>query len=174
MNNFSVVNTTFNDLLKSLTPFQINKINDEEQLINISRNISLAETITLTFSNSTYTFPKAFRKLVLGLRQRGVTTFATVWCYEPDGPGDFADSTAKGWKWYPGDDVVDWFGLDVFPADHFDPSEPDTNRNGLTKKGRSELFMKFAEQRGKPGGTRQNGPAVCRSRRQRVGVDETR
>lgn len=95
-------------------------------------------------------FPQAFRKLVEALRARTVKNFATVWCYEPDAPADFADSTAQGWKWYPGDDVVDWFSLDPFDADHFDPSLPDSSGGVVTKKGKSELFLKFAQARGKP------------------------
>lgn len=95
-------------------------------------------------------FPVAFRKLVEGLRSRGVTKMATVWCYEPDAEADFADSTEAGWKWYPGDDVVDWFSLDVFDADHFDPDLPDSTGTRPTKKGRSELFLQFAEARDRP------------------------
>jgi len=95
-------------------------------------------------------FPKAFRKLVLELRRRGHNHFATVWCYEPDADASFADSNATGWKWYPGDDVVDWFGLDLFQVEHFDPALPDSGRGGLTKKGKSEAFLRFAEARGKP------------------------
>ncbi len=102
-----------------------------------------------------YILPRAFRKLVEGVRERGADNFATVWCYEPDAPGDFADSTGRGgWKWYPGDDVVDWFGLDPFDADHFDPDEPDSIQRGdrwvLTKKGKTEKFLRFAHARGKP------------------------
>jgi len=97
-----------------------------------------------------WAFPLAFRKLVNGLRVRGVSEFASIWCYEPDADPDFADSTEEGWKWYPGDDVVDWFGLDLFDADHFDPGMPDSAGNRLTKKGRSEAFIKFAKSRGKP------------------------
>ncbi|MBT3233688.1 MAG: T9SS type A sorting domain-containing protein [Calditrichaeota bacterium] len=102
-----------------------------------------------------YIFPRAYRKFVEGLRRRGVDNFATVWCYEPDAAADFADSTDRGgWKWYPGDDVVDWFGLDPFDADHFDPAGPDSiDRGGqwvLTKKGKSEKFLSFAEAREKP------------------------
>ena len=97
-----------------------------------------------------WTFPKAYRKLVEELRDRGVKNIATVWCYEPDAPADFADSTVQGWKWYPGDDVVDWFSLDPFPKEHFDPSLPDSVGGEITKKGKSELFLKFAEERGKP------------------------
>ena len=95
-------------------------------------------------------FPKAYRKLVEELRARDVKNIATIWCYEPDAPADFADSTAQGWKWYPGDDVVDWFSLDPFPKEHFDPSLPDSSGGQITKKGKSELFLKFAEERKKP------------------------
>jgi|GEM_PF-2429242 len=101
-----------------------------------------------------FILPLAFRKLVLGLRERGVENIATVWCYEPDAPDDFADSTNRGWKWYPGDDVVDWFGLDPFDVDHFDPDLPDSveqrERMVITKKGKTEKFLRFAEERGKP------------------------
>jgi Glycosyl hydrolase family 26 len=97
-----------------------------------------------------YIYPLAFRKLVTELRQRGVPEFATVWCYEPDAPADFADSTAQGWKWYPGDDVVDWCGLDPFLMEHFNPALPDTSRGQLTPKGRSESFLRFAQSRRKP------------------------
>ncbi len=97
-----------------------------------------------------YIYPLAFRKLVTQLRARGINNFASVWCYEPDAPADFADSSAQGWKWYPGDDVVDWFGLDPFDMDHFNPTLPDSFRGDLTKKGRTERFLQFAEQRRKP------------------------
>ncbi len=95
-------------------------------------------------------FPKAYRKLVGELRTRSVDCAATVWCYEPDAEADFADSTEEGWKWYPGDDIVDWFGLDLFDVEHFDPDEPDSLRGELTLKGRSEAFLRFAHERGKP------------------------
>ncbi len=101
-----------------------------------------------------FILPLAYRKLVEGIRERDVDNFATVWCYEPDAPNDFADSTDRGWKWYPGDDVVDWFSLDPFDADHFDPDEPDSveGRNGwsISKKGKTEQFLSFARERGKP------------------------
>jgi hypothetical protein len=95
-------------------------------------------------------YPLAFRKLVSELHARGVTQFATVWCFEPDADADFADSSAQGWKWYPGDDVVDWFGLDPFDMEHFNPDLPDSSRGEITPKGRSEAFLRFARERGKP------------------------
>jgi hypothetical protein len=97
-----------------------------------------------------YIYPLAFRKLVTELRSRGVPEFATVWCFEPDAAADFEDSTGQGWKWYPGDDVVDWFGLDPFDMEHFNPALPDTARGQLTPKGKSEAFLRFAEERRKP------------------------
>ena len=101
-----------------------------------------------------FIYPLAFRKLVEELRERDVDNFATVWCYEADAASDFADSTREGWKWYPGDDVVDWFGLDPFDAAGFDPDEPDSlirgDRRIITKKGKTELFLRFARERGKP------------------------
>jgi len=101
-----------------------------------------------------FIYPLAFRKLVEELRDRDVDNFATVWCYEADAAADFADSTEDGWKWYPGDDVVDWFGLDPFDAAGFDPDLPDsTDRGGrrnITKKGKTEAFLRFARERGKP------------------------
>jgi len=101
-----------------------------------------------------WVFPLAFRKLVEGLRDRDVENFASIWCYEPDAPDDFADSTREGWKWYPGDDVVDWFGLVPFDVDHFDPDTPDSveqrERWVISKKGKTEKFLRFAEARGKP------------------------
>jgi hypothetical protein len=97
-----------------------------------------------------YIFPLAFRKLVTELRAHGINNFASVWCYEPDAPPDFADSSTQGWKWYPGDDVVDWFGLDPFDMEHFNPALPDSFLGQLTKKGKSEAFLRFAQQRRKP------------------------
>ncbi|NQT35674.1 T9SS type A sorting domain-containing protein [bacterium] len=101
-----------------------------------------------------FIYPLAFRKLVEELRDRGIDNFATVWCYEPDAGSDFADSNRAGWKWYPGDDVVDWFGIDPFDVAGFDPDLPDSISRGdlrnITKKGKTELFLSFARERRKP------------------------
>ncbi len=50
-----------------------------------------------------------YRKIVRLFREAGAGDLtAFCWCFEPRaGPGRFMD-------WYPGDDVVDWFGLDIF------------------------------------------------------------
>jgi hypothetical protein len=45
---------------------------------------------------------------------------------------------------------VDWFGLDVFDADHFDQSLPDTLRGEITRKGKSERFLGMARTKQRP------------------------
>jgi hypothetical protein len=64
-----------------------------------------------------YAYPVAFRKIVNMFRASGVTNVAFVWCYEPAAADDFDAVDASGNpKWYPGDDVVDWFSIDLFSA----------------------------------------------------------
>jgi len=52
-------------------------------------------------------FPEAFRKIVSTFRDEGALNVAFVWCFEPGGRRDFM-------KWYPGDQWVDWWGIDLF------------------------------------------------------------
>jgi len=69
-----------------------------------------------------YVFPQAYRKLVERFRARGVTNVAYVWCIVPQGDPDIFGRNSSGQaRWYPGDDVVDWFGLDVFDRIEFTP-----------------------------------------------------
>lgn len=98
-----------------------------------------------------YYYVTAFRKIVNMYAARGFRdSIATVWCYEPDGPNNFDSVGVNGALWYPGDDFVDWFGLDVFDAAHFDPLEPDTLRGTITRKGKSERFLAMARTKSKP------------------------
>lgn len=55
------------------------------------------------------TYVAAYRKVVDIFRAAGADdNVAFCWCFEPRaGPRRFMD-------WYPGDDYVDWFGLDIF------------------------------------------------------------
>ncbi len=60
----------------------------------------------------------AYRRIAAALDRHGLDDVATVWCYAPDSDDkDFA-------KYYPGDDVVHWWAIDLFSAEHFD--QPDT------------------------------------------------
>jgi hypothetical protein len=96
-----------------------------------------------------FDYPAAYRKIVEIFRAEGVTNAAYIWCYHPDGPADFADvDPERGARWYPGDDVVDWFGLDVFDADDF--SGPRERDGTLLPAGRSEAFLRMALEHGKP------------------------
>jgi hypothetical protein len=98
-----------------------------------------------------YYYVTAFRKITDMYAARGFRdSIATVWCYEPDAPNDFDSVGVNGPLWYPGDQYVDWFGLDVFDANHFDPAEPDYRNGQITKKGKSERFLAMARSKGKP------------------------
>ncbi len=98
-----------------------------------------------------YLYVTMFRKIVDIFAAKGFRdSIATNWCYEPDAANDFDSVDAKGALWYPGDEYVDWFGLDVFDSEHFDQSLPDTDRRGITKKGKSERFLAMARMKQKP------------------------
>lgn len=93
-------------------------------------------------------YPIAYRRIVEMFRDEGAHNAAFVWCYEPSAPGDFDASDAHGMRWFPGPDVIDWFGLDVFDTADFSGSH---GRSGLeTKLDRSERFLRMAEKYGKP------------------------
>jgi hypothetical protein len=103
------------------------------------------------FGYHPYLYPVAFRKIVDRFRARGVDSAAWVWCYYPSGaPNDFDSTDARGARWYPGDDYVDWFGLDLFNAMDFDLALPDYNRGTITSKGKSERFLAMARDKGRP------------------------
>ncbi len=92
-----------------------------------------------------------FQKIVDRYKAKGYRdSVATIWCYEPDAANDFDSINNKGALWYPGDDYVDWFGLDVFDATHFDQTLPDFDRGSITKKGKSERFLSMARTKSKP------------------------
>lgn len=70
---------------------------------------------------SPWDYPLAYRRIVELFREEGCTDVAFVWAWEASSPGDFDERGPDGWKWYPGDDVVDWFGLDLFHPTDFSP-----------------------------------------------------
>jgi len=103
-------------------------------------------------------YPIAYRKTVEAFRAAGVDHAAYIWCYEPDGPNDF-DALIDGEPaWYPGDDVVDWFGLDLFGAEHFDPVH--AGRPGRpTAYDKSIRFLEMADLHDKPVMLSETAPA---------------
>ncbi|MFA6572302.1 MAG: glycosyl hydrolase, partial [Bacteroidota bacterium] len=97
-----------------------------------------------------YYYVTMFKKVVNMFAAKGLRdSIAVIWCYEPDAPNDFDSVDSRGARWYPGDEYVDWFGLDVFDAEHFDKSLPDYNRGTITRKGKSERFLAMARSKGK-------------------------
>ncbi len=102
------------------------------------------------FDYHAYEYPMAYRKIVKLFREEHVDNVAFIWCYEPSGPDDFDVKDARGWRWFPGDDVIDWYGLDVFEIDEF-VVQANTGRRGLTNKAaRAERFLAMAREHGKP------------------------
>lgn len=58
-------------------------------------------------------YKKAYRRIVDKMRQAGLKNVANVWCFAPDGTDrDFM-------KYYPGDNYVDWWAIDLFSDKHF-------------------------------------------------------
>ncbi|MCH8474493.1 MAG: hypothetical protein LAT55_04610 [Opitutales bacterium] len=61
-------------------------------------------------------FIAAWKYVVAFLKARKVD-FASVWCWAKEGDPDFM-------KFYPGDEFVDWWGIDLFSTSHLDPKDP--------------------------------------------------
>lgn len=96
-----------------------------------------------------YEYPKAFRKIVGMVRAAGANNVAFVWCYEPAASDDFDAKNASGaFKWYPGNDVVDWFSIDLFAA--ADLSGATTAHGALSQYGRTLKFLDMAVTELKP------------------------
>lgn len=58
-------------------------------------------------------YKEAFRYVTKAIRDAGLDNVAIVWCFAVDSDEDtFMD-------WYPGDDVVDWWSIDIFSPWHF-------------------------------------------------------
>jgi len=74
------------------------------------------------------TYKAAFRHVTGKIRKAGLENVATVWCLGGAGNMDYM-------PFYPGDDVVDWWGVDLFSADI------------MTKKGIQEFMAAALEHR---------------------------
>lgn len=56
------------------------------------------------------TYIQAYRRIYNAITARNLE-IATLWCYAVDGDNNYM-------SWYPGDDVVDWWSIDVFSTSH--------------------------------------------------------
>jgi hypothetical protein len=95
-----------------------------------------------------YSYPKAFRRIHDIFKQDGADNVAFLWCYEPSAPDDFDVIEEQGARWFPGDDVVDWFSIDVFPEGDFDRDA--ARRAKKSTYGHTEHFLAMARAHKKP------------------------
>ena len=96
-----------------------------------------------------YIYPKAFQYMVEKFRGNGAFNVATSWCGEAAAPADFGEQNSSGeWKWYPGDDAVDWACMDVF--NHLDFQDPSNGTHPPQSYQNVEAFLAFSGSRGKP------------------------
>ena len=94
-------------------------------------------------------FVKAWRHFVNKYRKEKVLNIANVWCACP------YKGTASVEPYYPGDEYVDWFGIDVFAVKNF--------ANNSAQQ--TEKFLKLSEEHRKPVMVGESSPA-------RTGVDK--
>ncbi len=96
-----------------------------------------------------YEYPKAFRKIVNLFRAKGVDNVAFIWAYMPAAPDDFDEKNSGGeYKWFPGDDVIDWYGIDIYSPQEISGA---IEKNGvLTAFGKTTKFMNMANAHHKP------------------------
>jgi len=59
------------------------------------------------------TYKAAWIRIVAALRKHNLDDVATVWCYHP------SDGKKTYPPYYPGDQYVDWWGIDLFTPSHF-------------------------------------------------------
>ncbi len=52
-------------------------------------------------------YVKAYKRIADAIRNRKLNNVALVWNYSPADPKDY-------WPWYPGDEYVDWWGINLF------------------------------------------------------------
>jgi Glycosyl hydrolase family 26 len=95
-----------------------------------------------------YVYPKAFQHTVDIFREAKVENVAFVWCFEGSCPPDFDEKNKDGWRWYPGDEYVDWFGVDLFGQQDFSGG---AGRSGKTSRYDNVLkFLAMAEAHKRP------------------------
>ncbi|MEK6902481.1 MAG: DUF4215 domain-containing protein, partial [archaeon] len=111
------------------------------------------------FGQHPYIYPKAFRKMVQLFRDAGADNVAFVWCYYPADDNDFFNENGLGeYKWFPGDDVIDWYAIDVYTPDHI--SGPTTVLGGDSHYGKTLKFLQLAHDHGKPVYLPETGPSM--------------
>ncbi len=98
-----------------------------------------------------YEYPKAFQKIVTMFRDAGVDNAAFIWAYQPIATDDF-DLCDPECRWFPGDEYIDWYGLDVFDHSEFTQISGSGRDGGTTQQAyqRSLHFLQMAKSHKKP------------------------
>jgi hypothetical protein len=97
-------------------------------------------------------FPIAYRKTVETLKAAGATHSAYIWCWFASAPTTYADVDAAtgAAKWYPGDQYVDWFGLDLFNRNQFTTLTAPSYPQAPSQLADVEKFLAVADQHSRP------------------------
>jgi len=98
--------------------------------------------------NTPYVFPLAYRKVVSRFRAIGTPNVAFAWCVEPRGDNHIDGKRNGRFKWFPGDDFIDWYGVDVFGRPEF--SVIPGRRTSATISAPTRLLLAMAKRAGKP------------------------
>lgn len=99
-----------------------------------------------------FVFPICYRKTVQALKAAGATRSAYIWCWLASAPTTYADvhPATGAAKWYPGDEYVDWFGLDLFNRNQFTALTSPIDPTSHSQLADVEKFLAFAEHRSRP------------------------
>lgn len=95
-----------------------------------------------------YAYPVAYRRVVEAFREEGAENAAFIWCYEPAAADDFDVVDEAGSRWWPGDDVIDWYGIDLFAE--ADIAGPESRNGRRTSYGRTLRFLAMARDHRRP------------------------
>ena len=97
-----------------------------------------------------YIFPECYRRARELIEDAGAIRCSYIWCWQASAPTDYDDvDPTEGPKWYPGDEYVDWFGLDVFAVNEFTTNDSPINNAG-SKLAAIEAFLDFADETDRP------------------------
>ncbi len=116
---------------------------DINQLCNVLKKIKNPVFIRLGYEfdkankhNPKY-FVLAWKRMVDKFKENNINNIATVWCACPYNGTDPVE------PFYPGDDYVNWFGIDVFTVKHFKDGKylPVKNFLALAKKHKKPVMI---------------------------------
>jgi hypothetical protein len=115
--------------------------------VRIGGEFNNPDAVTNPKSRESYhevAFPVCYRRTKALLEAAGATQTAYIWCWWAGAPDNYADTNQFGSPlWYPGDNFVDWFGLDIFHHNEFTTDSP-------SKLAEVEEFLELAECKGRP------------------------